>query len=88
MRGETLADGLEGAARLLGVIPGRTQRQLLQGKGSPVMQCATLLNAAAALYVSGNGWTFEQSVARSRQALKSGAAAAVLARVRAAAARS
>lgn len=61
--------------------------QLLQGKGTPGMQCATLLNAAAALYVSGNGWTFEQSVARSRQALESGAAAAVLARVRAAAAR-
>jgi anthranilate phosphoribosyltransferase len=61
--------------------------QLLQGKGTPVVQCATLLNAAAALYVSGNGWTLEQSVARSRQALESGAAAAVLARVRAAAAR-
>jgi anthranilate phosphoribosyltransferase len=61
--------------------------ELLQGKGTPVMQCATLLNAAAALYVSGNGWTFEESVARSREALESGAAAAALARIRAAAPR-
>jgi anthranilate phosphoribosyltransferase len=59
--------------------------ELLQGKGTPGVQCATLLNAAAALYVSGKGWSFEQSVARAREALESGAAATVLARIRAAA---
>jgi anthranilate phosphoribosyltransferase len=61
--------------------------QLLQGKGAPGVQCATLLNAAAALYVSGEGWSFEESVARAREALETGAAATVLARIRAAAPR-
>ena len=59
--------------------------QLLGGEGTAVERCAVLLNAAAALYVSGNGWTLEESVARARQALESGAGAEVLARLREAA---
>jgi anthranilate phosphoribosyltransferase len=59
--------------------------QLLEGKSNSSIRCATLLNAAAALYVSGNGWTFEQAVEQGRQALDTGAAARVLGRLRAAA---
>jgi anthranilate phosphoribosyltransferase len=59
--------------------------RLLEGEGSPPIRCAVLLNAAAALYVSGNGWNFEQAVERSREALENGAAATVLGRLRAAA---
>lgn len=59
--------------------------QLLEGQGKPPIRCAALLNAAAALYVSGNGWPFEQAVERSRTALDSGAAARVLGRLRTAA---
>jgi len=58
---------------------------MLLGKGSPAVRCAVLLNAAAALYVSDRGWSFEEAVDRSRAALDSGGAAAVLARLRAAA---
>jgi anthranilate phosphoribosyltransferase len=58
---------------------------LLEGAGNPAVRCAVLLNAAAALYVSGRGWSFEDAVGRSREALESGAAAAVLKRLRAAA---
>ena len=61
--------------------------QLLGGDGTAVERCAVLLNAAAALYVSGNGWTLEESVARARQALESGAGAEVLTRLREAAPR-
>jgi anthranilate phosphoribosyltransferase len=59
--------------------------QLLSGNGNAAVRCAALLNAAAALYVSGNGWSFEEAVARAQEALESGAGAAVLARLRAAA---
>jgi anthranilate phosphoribosyltransferase len=59
--------------------------QLLQGQGNTPIRCATLLNAAAALYVSGNGWGFEDAVKRSQEALESGAAARVLGRLRMAA---
>jgi anthranilate phosphoribosyltransferase len=61
--------------------------RLLAGEGATVERCAVLLNAAAALYVSANGWTLDESVARARDALESGAAAAVLARLREAAPR-
>ena len=54
----------------------------LEGKGTPGLQCAVLLNAGAALYVSGNGWSFEEAIERSRHALKRGAGAAVLAQLR------
>jgi anthranilate phosphoribosyltransferase len=56
--------------------------RLLAGEGHTVERCAVLLNAAAALYVSGNGWTLEESVARARDALESGAGAEVLGRLR------
>jgi anthranilate phosphoribosyltransferase len=59
--------------------------RLLGGRGHPALVCAVLLNAAAALYVSGNGWTMEEAVHRCRTALESGAGAATLARLRAAA---
>jgi anthranilate phosphoribosyltransferase len=59
--------------------------QLLSGRGKTAVRCAALLNAGAALYVSGKRWTFEESVARGREALETGAAAAALARWRAAA---
>jgi anthranilate phosphoribosyltransferase len=56
---------------------------LLLGKGSPAEQCAVALNAAAALYVSGQGWPFAEAAERSRSALEKGAGATVLARLRA-----
>ena len=61
--------------------------RLLAGQGRMVERCAVLLNAAAALYVSANGWTLEESVARAREALESGAGADALARLRRAAPR-
>jgi anthranilate phosphoribosyltransferase len=61
--------------------------RLLAGEEAGVLLCAALLNAAAALYVSGNGWSLEQSVERARAALESGAAASALQRFRAAASR-
>jgi anthranilate phosphoribosyltransferase len=61
--------------------------QLLQGDGDPAVRCAVLLNAAAALYVSGNGWSFEQAAEKARGALENGAGAQVLGRLRAAAPR-
>jgi anthranilate phosphoribosyltransferase len=75
---EDLAGGepAENAARI---------QELLSGQGNVAVRCAVLLNAAAALYVSGNGWSFEESVDRAASALKSGAGAKVLARLRAAA---
>jgi anthranilate phosphoribosyltransferase len=58
--------------------------QLLSGAGNTAVRCAALLNAAAALYVSANGWSLEEAVDRARSALGNGAAAKVLARLRAA----
>ena len=59
--------------------------ELLTGQGNAAIRCAALLNAAAALYVSGNGWSFKEAVERAQESLNSGLAAAVLTRVRAAA---
>jgi anthranilate phosphoribosyltransferase len=59
--------------------------QVLSGAGNPAIRCAAVLNAAAGLYVSGQGWSFEESVQRSREALDQGAGSAALARLRAAA---
>ena len=42
--------------------------QLLEGKGNRRTRCAALLNAGAALYVSGNGWSFEEAVERADSA--------------------
>jgi anthranilate phosphoribosyltransferase len=58
---------------------------LLEGGGTQAVRCAVLLNAAAALYISGRNWSFEESVQRGTEALDSGAAAQVLERLRAAA---
>ena len=57
--------------------------RLLEGKGSEVERCAVVLNAAAALYVSGNQPAFGECVARARGALEGKAGAEVLARLRA-----
>ena len=64
---------------------GRIERLLAGGDGAPAVRCAVLLNAAAGLYVSGAGWTFEQAVERSTRALESGAGMEVLQRLRRAA---
>jgi anthranilate phosphoribosyltransferase len=61
--------------------------RLLAGQSKIAVRCAALLNAAAALYVSGNGWSFEESVERGQQSLEQGAAADALERLRAAAPR-
>ena len=46
--------------------------RLLEGEGRVVERCAVLLNAAAALYVSGNEWTLAESAARAREAMDQG----------------
>jgi anthranilate phosphoribosyltransferase len=61
--------------------------QLLLGDGNSAVRCAVLLNAAAALYVSGKGWSFDQAAEQARGALDNGAGAEVLRRLRAAAPR-
>lgn len=68
----------ENAARIEGV---------LSGNGPAAVRCAVLLNAGAALYVSGRGWSLEESVERGRIALEKGAGAGVLAKLRKAAPR-
>jgi anthranilate phosphoribosyltransferase len=61
--------------------------RLFSGDADRVVRCAVLLNAAAALYVSANGWSLEEAVRRGEASLASGAAARVLARLRKAAPR-
>jgi anthranilate phosphoribosyltransferase len=63
----------------------RRVERLFEGQGSQVERCAVLLNAAAALYVSGRGWTMAEAAERARESLESGAAAQVLAALREAA---
>ncbi len=63
----------------------RIERLLAGGEGTPAIRCAVLLNAAAALYVSGERWTFGQAVERATRALESGAGMEVLDRLRRAA---
>jgi anthranilate phosphoribosyltransferase len=76
-------DDLEGLA---GGEPSENARRierLLAGEGAmAAVRCAVLLNAAAGLYVSGGGGTFELSVERARNSLESGAAASALERLR------
>lgn len=69
----------DNAARIVGLFEGAVD--------GPV-RSAVLLNAAAALYVSGRGWTMEESVARAADALASGRAAQALQGLRTAAPRS
>jgi anthranilate phosphoribosyltransferase len=61
--------------------------RLLSGEANDAVRCAVLLNAAAALYVSGNGWSLPEAAQRARTSLSSGAGAEVLARLRQAAPR-
>jgi anthranilate phosphoribosyltransferase len=61
--------------------------QFLCGKSNEALRCAVLLNAAAALYVSGNRWSFEEAIDRAMESWSSGAGAAVLAGLRRAAPR-
>jgi anthranilate phosphoribosyltransferase len=61
--------------------------RLLEGDGTTVERCAVLLNAGAALYVSGRGWTLADSFARAAAALDGGAGARALAALRRAAPR-
>jgi anthranilate phosphoribosyltransferase len=75
--------GLEGGEP--GQNAERIERLLAAGDGSPAVRCAVLLNAAAGLYVSGAGWTFEQAVERATRSLESGAGLEVLERLRLAA---
>jgi anthranilate phosphoribosyltransferase len=63
----------------------RRVERLLDGHGAEAERCAVLLNAAAALYVSGRGWTMVEAAARARAALESGAARRTLAALKAAA---
>ena len=71
-------DPAENAARM---------ERLLNGRESRVVRCAVLLNAAAALYVSANNWSFKESVARATASLDTGAAARALRNLRTAAPR-
>lgn len=61
--------------------------RLLSGDAHEVVRCAVLLNAGAALYVSANGWSFDEALARAKAALASGAGTRVLAALRRAAPR-
>lgn len=56
--------------------------EILNGRGRVVERYAVILNAATALYVSGRGWSLEDSVTRARDALDAGAGAEALARLR------
>lgn len=61
--------------------------RLFRGQGSAPVRCTVLLNAAAALYVSGYGWTLAEAAKRAAESLESGAAAKALERLRRAAPR-
>jgi anthranilate phosphoribosyltransferase len=55
---------------------------ILGGDGAGAARDALLLNAAAALYVSGRGWSFAQAMEQARRSLASGAAREALERLR------
>jgi len=77
-------EGLEGGEPAENAA--RIETLLRTGTGGAA-RTAVLLNAAAALYVSGGGWSFAEAVRRATAALDSGAGAAALDRLRAAAPR-
>jgi anthranilate phosphoribosyltransferase len=58
--------------------------EVLEGRGPAGARAAVLLNAAAAIYVSGQVETMRDAMARAAQALESGAGRAALERLRAA----
>jgi len=80
--------GSEGLEGLAGGEPAenavRIERLLRTGEDGAT-RAAVLLNAAAALYVSGAGWSFPEAARRAQVALDSGAGAGALDRLRAAA---
>ena len=62
----------------------RRVERLLGGGGGPATRAAVVLNAAAALYVSGRGMTYPEAVGAATDALADGRGAAALERLRAA----
>jgi len=76
-------DGLAGGEPAENAL--RIERLLAGRDSTPAIRCAVLLNAAAGLYVSGRGWTFEESVERATAALQTGAGHEALERLRRAA---
>lgn len=73
--GSNSLDGLGGGDP--GENAGRIERLLRTGEGGAV-RAAVVLNAAAALYVSGAGWSFPEAARRAQVALDSGAGAGAL----------
>jgi len=61
--------------------------KVLRGQGNPASNAAVVLNAAAAIYVSGTVSTFDDGVELARDAIAAGSAIAALDRLRAAFAR-
>lgn len=56
--------------------------EILRGGGAPAAQAAVIMNAAAAIYVSGRGMSYEESVESARSALTDGRAAMALDRLK------
>ncbi len=79
---------IEDVAALRGGTPGvnaeRVEGLLRNGVGDAAGTAAVLLNAAAAIYVAGLARTYDDGIARAREALGSGAARRALERLRAA----
>ncbi len=77
-------------ADLVGSEPADNARvilAILDGKGTSGARAATILNAAAAIYVSGRVKTYADGVAAAKKSIDSGAAKAVLDRLRIASAK-
>lgn len=62
----------------------RIVTEVLGGKGTPAARAAVIMNAAAAIYVSGGGSSYADSVAAARSALTAGKGLEALKRLRAA----
>ena len=60
----------------------RIINEVLDGGGTPAARAAVIMNAAAAIYVSGRGMSYEESVESARSALKEGKGAEALDRLR------
>jgi anthranilate phosphoribosyltransferase len=76
---------LASADQLAGGSPADNARIILEvlgGKGNPGAESAVVLNAAAAVYVSGKGTTLEAAVSDAQKALKAGAGTRALDRLR------
>jgi len=78
---------IEDVAALRGGKPGvnaeRLEGLLRNGAGDAAGTAAVLLNAAAAIYVAGLARTYDDGIARAREALGSGSARRALERLRA-----